>query len=125
MSTRVGDAETPIIASRDELVAELEAGVKPENAWRIGTEHEKFCFYKKDYSPVPYEGARGISALLTGLQQRCGEPVLEAGQHYRVAETGLFERRRHHSGARRSARTVWRAAGDCASDLPRDQPAPR
>ena len=79
MSTRVGDAETPVIASRDELVAELEAGVKPASDWRIGTEHEKFCFYKKGYSPVPYEGGRGISALLTGLQQRCGEPVLEQG----------------------------------------------
>jgi glutamate--cysteine ligase len=79
MSTRVGGAETPIIASRDELVAELEAGAKRESEWRIGTEHEKFCFYKKDYSPVPYRGERGIAALLTGLQQRCGEPVLEQG----------------------------------------------
>jgi glutamate--cysteine ligase len=79
MSTRVGDTETPIIASRDELVAELEAGGKPASGWRIGTEHEKFCFYKKDYSPVPYEGERGIAALLSGLQQRCGEPVLEQG----------------------------------------------
>jgi glutamate--cysteine ligase len=79
MSTRVGDADTPFIDSRDELVAELEAGVKPDSDWRIGTEHEKFCFYEKDDSPVPYEGERGIAALLTGLQRRCGEPVLEQG----------------------------------------------
>jgi len=79
MSTRVGDAETPIIASRDELVAELEVGCKSDGDWRIGTEHEKFCFYKKDFSPVPYAGERGIAALLTGLQRRCGEPVLEQG----------------------------------------------
>jgi glutamate--cysteine ligase len=80
MSTRVGDAQTPIIASRDELVAELEAGCKPESDWRIGTEHEKFCFYRADNSPVPYGGERGIAALLKGLGQRfCGDPVLERG----------------------------------------------
>jgi len=80
MSTRVGDAETPIIASRDELVAELEAGGKPASDWRIGTEHEKFCFYRSDNSPVPYAGERGIAALLKGLEERfCWDPVLEQG----------------------------------------------
>ena len=80
MSTRVGDAETPIIASRDELVAELEAGGKPASDWRIGTEHEKFCFYRSDNSPVPYAGERGIAVLLKGLEERfCWDPVLEQG----------------------------------------------
>ena len=45
MSTRVSGPESPIIASRDELVAYLEAGSKPKSEWRIGTEHEKFVFY--------------------------------------------------------------------------------
>ena len=64
MSTRVGDAETPIIASRDaDWFAELEAGVKPDSASAHRHRHEKFCFYKKDYSPVPYGGRAGDRGL--------------------------------------------------------------
>ena len=60
----------PIICSRDELVAYLEAGGKPKSDWRIGTEHEKFGFYRKGHGPVPYDGERGIRALLEALQER-------------------------------------------------------
>ena len=49
--------------SRDELVAWLEAGVKPKSEFRIGTEHEKTPFTLEGHRPVPYEGARGIGAL--------------------------------------------------------------
>ena len=68
MSTRVDGPQSPVIESRDELVADLEAGSKPPSAWRIGTEHEKFGFYRKSYAPVPYDGERGIRALLETLQ---------------------------------------------------------
>jgi hypothetical protein len=37
MSTKVDGPVSPIISSRDELVAYLEAGSKPESDWRIGT----------------------------------------------------------------------------------------
>jgi len=80
MSTRVSGPESPIIESRDELVAYLEAGSKPKSDWRIGTEHEKFAFYTRDHAPVPYDGERGIRALLDGLKDRFGwDPVLEKG----------------------------------------------
>jgi glutamate--cysteine ligase len=80
MSTRVDGPAAPIIESRDELVAYLEAGSKPERDWRIGTEHEKFGFYAHDPSPVPYAGERGIAALLQGLKDRFGwDPVIEDG----------------------------------------------
>ena len=49
MSTRVDGPQSPVIESRDELVADLEAGSKPPSAWRIGTEHEKFGFYRQSY----------------------------------------------------------------------------
>ena len=61
MSTRVSGPESPVISSRDELVAYLEAGSKPKSDWRIGTEHEKFGFYRQGHGPVPYDGARGIA----------------------------------------------------------------
>ncbi|MBC8020972.1 MAG: glutamate--cysteine ligase [Methyloceanibacter sp.] len=80
MSTRVSGPEGPIICSRDELVAYLEQGSKPAREWRIGTEHEKFGFYTKGHDPVPYEGERGIRALLEGLEDRFGwDPVTEKG----------------------------------------------
>ena len=59
MARDVVDAQ-PIESKRD-LVAWLEEGVKPADAVRVGTEHEKFPFYVADLSPVPYEGERGIA----------------------------------------------------------------
>ena len=80
MSTRVDGPQSPVIESRDELVADLEAGAKPPSAWRIGTEHEKFGFYRQSYAPVSYAGERGISTLLDTLAQRFGwDPVTENG----------------------------------------------
>jgi glutamate--cysteine ligase len=81
MSTRVSGPESPVIESRDELVAYLEAGSKPSSEWRIGTEHEKFAFYRHDHAPVPYAGERGIGALLARLADRFGwDAINEKGK---------------------------------------------
>src|SRR6202023_906265 len=70
---------TPL-QSRDELVAWLEAGVKPPSEFRIGTEHEKTPFTLEGHHPVPYEGAKGIGALLEGMKLLLGwEPITERG----------------------------------------------
>ena len=70
---------TPL-QSRDELVAWLAAGVKPPSEFRIGTEHEKTPFTLEGHHPVPYEGARGIGALLEGMKLLLGwEPIMERG----------------------------------------------
>jgi glutamate--cysteine ligase len=80
MSTRVAGPQGPTIESRDELVAYLEAGSKPMVDWRIGTEHEKFGFYRRADTPVTYAGERGIAALLQGMKDRFGwDGVLEQG----------------------------------------------
>jgi glutamate--cysteine ligase len=69
---------TPI-ESRDELVAWFEAGSKPRENFRIGTEHEKFAFTLESHMPVPYAGPRGIEALLNGMRHLLGwEPIMEA-----------------------------------------------
>lgn len=71
---------TPI-ESRDELVAWLEQGNKPEAQFRIGTEHEKIPFTLGRHEPVPYEGAKGIRAVLEGMQAVTGwEPIMD-GPH--------------------------------------------
>ena len=78
MSTREPGEQKPEIASREELVGWFEAGCKPREDWRIGTEHEKFPFYTDDLSPVPYGGDRGIRALLETMAERFGwDPILE------------------------------------------------
>jgi glutamate--cysteine ligase len=70
--------DTTPLETREELVAYLEAGCKPPDAFRIGTEHEKFGFYEADCSPVPYAGDRGIQALLNNMQVLLGwEPVMD------------------------------------------------
>ena len=85
MARDVTDA-TPI-SSRDELVAWIADGEKPAAEWRIGTEHEKVPFYRDGYGPVPYEGERGIRALLDGLAGLNGwEPILEGGAPIGLAD---------------------------------------
>ncbi|HAJ45347.1 MAG TPA: glutamate--cysteine ligase [Alphaproteobacteria bacterium] len=65
------------IGSRDDLVAYLADGSKPREAWRIGTEHEKFGYDLKTLKPLPYEGRPGIKAMLEGLKRFGWEPVME------------------------------------------------
>jgi glutamate--cysteine ligase len=78
MSTRQDSAPAPTVRSRDDLIAWIAAGSKPASAWRIGTEHEKFLFYTDTLRPVPYEGPRGVRALMEGLIARFGwEPIME------------------------------------------------
>ena len=88
MARDVSD-QTPI-ESRDALVGWIAAGEKPESAFRLGTEHEKFPFYRADLAPVPYEGRAGqggIHALLEGMRLKTGwEPIEDAG-----AIIGLFD----------------------------------
>jgi glutamate--cysteine ligase len=69
---------TPI-ETRDELVAWLAAGAKPKSEFRIGTEHEKFAFTLARHEPVPYEGPRGIRALLNGMQMLLGWDAIMEG----------------------------------------------
>ena len=57
----------------------LASGNKPKSDWRIGTEHEKFGWLTDTRAPLPYHGARSISALFSGLQARYGwTPLTEA-----------------------------------------------
>jgi glutamate--cysteine ligase len=66
------------IAGKRQLIDYIAAGEKPRERWRIGTEHEKFVFRRKDLRPVPYGGADGIRALLEGLTRFGWSPVYDA-----------------------------------------------
>jgi len=57
------------ITDKRQLIATLEAGCKPPERYRIGTEHEKFAFRRADLKPLTYEEPGGIGDLLEALQQ--------------------------------------------------------
>ncbi|CAA7612341.1 glutamate--cysteine ligase [Magnetospirillum sp. SS-4] len=67
------------ISGKHQLIASLESGCKPRTAWRIGTEHEKFGYALDDLRPLPYEGERGIRAVLEGLAGLGWQKVFEGG----------------------------------------------
>lgn len=81
MSTRVEGAESPLVRSTDDLVAWIAAGEKPKANWRIGTEHEKFVFYTDTRQPVPYDGDRGIRALMEAMVDCCRWVPINEGDH--------------------------------------------
>jgi len=49
MTTRTDDSASPLIESRDDLLSVFANGEKPREAWRIGTEHEKFVYRLDDH----------------------------------------------------------------------------
>ena len=70
---------SPTIESRDQLIASFARGEKPKDAWRIGTEHEKFVYANGDHHAPSYEEPSGIRALLGELEQYGWKPVMERG----------------------------------------------
>ncbi len=69
------------IERHEQLAEYLEAGCKPKEDWRIGTEHEKFGYCTDTHKPLPYDGDRSIHAVLSGLRDRFGwDPVEEGGK---------------------------------------------
>ena len=70
-----------LIEHESQLAEYLEAGNKPKQDWRIGTEHEKFGYCKDTLKPIPYEGERSVQATLEGLRDRYGWiPIYEEGK---------------------------------------------
>ena len=67
------------ITDKRQLVEYIARGNKPKEAWRLGTEHEKFVFTTDDRKRAPYEGPRGIGALLNGLKRFGWEGIEERG----------------------------------------------
>ena len=74
-------AEQAIVTSADELVAWFEHGEKPPQDWRVGTEHEKIGVYRDSGRRVPFEGERGIAALLERIAEVDGWERTFEGDH--------------------------------------------
>ncbi len=68
---------TPITHAR-QLAEWFASGSKPREAWRIGTEHEKFGFRRADFSAPDYPN-HGIRAMLEGIQANGWAPIEDNG----------------------------------------------
>jgi glutamate--cysteine ligase len=73
-----GEAIATPITSVRQLADYLAAGSKPRDAWRIGTEHEKFGFREGDLMPPAYE-PDGIRAVLEGIVREGGWAPIKDG----------------------------------------------
>ena len=78
-----------LVEHYDQLVQYLSDGCKPRSDWKVGTEHEKFGFFKDTLKPIPYNGKVSVKSLLVGLKDNYGwEPVFEAGNIIGLTKDG-------------------------------------
>jgi glutamate--cysteine ligase len=65
MNSGSPDTDRPI--TRSDLESLFTEAEKPEAEFRIGGEAEKFGVYEKDFTPLVYEGPRGVAAIFDSL----------------------------------------------------------
>ena len=80
MSKPPDNQPSATIEQVSDILDYMASGSRPPEQWRLGTEHEKFGFTTADLRPLPYEGDRGIHAILVAMCERFNwKPVLEQG----------------------------------------------
>jgi glutamate--cysteine ligase len=81
MTTRTDTStDGPRIESRADLLATFSGGEKPQDRWRIGTEHEKFVYRTADHRAPSWDEPGGIRDLLMALTEFGWTPVEENGK---------------------------------------------
>jgi glutamate--cysteine ligase len=80
MTTRTDLSASPLITGRDDLLSLFSRGEKPREAWRIGTEHEKFVYRTADHRAPSWDEPGGIRDLLQGLTEFGWRPIEEGGK---------------------------------------------
>ncbi|GGE39559.1 glutamate--cysteine ligase [Marinicauda pacifica] len=77
------------IEHKSQLVEAIAAGEKPREAWRIGTEHEKFGFTLDGHNPLPYESdGPSVRKMLEGLVRFGWTPIEEDGKPVALKRDG-------------------------------------
>ena len=52
------------LSDKQQMIDWIAKGAGPADTWRIGTEHEKFLFYRNNLRPVTYEGENGVRVMV-------------------------------------------------------------
>ena len=77
------------IESIAQLVGHFEQGCKPRSEWTVGTEHEKPAVDRRTGLAIPFDGPRGVEAILRAMADRFGwEPQEERGRVIALAHEG-------------------------------------
>jgi glutamate--cysteine ligase len=81
--------ESPLVSGIGDLVAWFRGHERPPSDWKVGLEHEKIGLVAGTLEPVPYEGPRGIAALLRGFTRFGYQPFEEGGRVIASLHGGL------------------------------------
>ncbi len=76
------------ITDKKQLISHIERGCKDKTEWSIGTENEQFVFQVPELARAPYEGPRGIKALLEAFQKDGWKPIEEHGHVIALKNNG-------------------------------------
>lgn len=68
MSLDLSKEEGQPVTRVEDLVAFFRTAERPRDAWMVGLEHEKLLYPASGPGTVPYEGDKGVGALLAKLQ---------------------------------------------------------
>ncbi|MGV8095558.1 MAG: glutamate--cysteine ligase [Mangrovibacterium sp.] len=71
-----------------QLVEYFEKGIKPAEAWTIGTEHEKFLYRASDLKRLDYSSFPGIRTILDHMQKNRWKPKTEKGNIIALQKDG-------------------------------------
>jgi glutamate--cysteine ligase len=77
VTAAIPDADNHPIASYDDFLSVFHGAIKPKAQFRVGAEMEKFGVYQ-DGTPIPYEGERGVRAILEELVKNGWKPEAES-----------------------------------------------
>jgi glutamate--cysteine ligase len=80
---------SPPVRGLADLVGWFRARERPPSEWKVGLEHEKVGLLAGTLAPVPYEGPRGIAALLRGFERFGYAPVEDEGHVIAAQKAGL------------------------------------
>ncbi|HET9959508.1 MAG TPA: glutamate-cysteine ligase family protein [Polyangiaceae bacterium] len=68
---------SPVLTDPEQLLRPFQRAFKPPEAFRVGTEAEKFGVVREGLAPLPFEGEVSLSALFTRFTTRGWKPLRE------------------------------------------------
>ncbi|MCA9516084.1 MAG: glutamate--cysteine ligase [Myxococcales bacterium] len=84
MSSHEGSGDETPIRAVSQLIDHHARGERPRDAWKVGTEHEKFALSLPELKPLKYRGEGGepgILSLLDRMKSTCGwQPQVDNGE---------------------------------------------